>query len=46
MRSFENRFVTTKDFIGLLEFLTKENWGGFFEKYLYGMEMVPKEKDW
>ena len=45
LRSFENKRASTKDFIGLLEYLTKEEWDDFFNKYLYGMEMPPKEKN-
>lgn len=45
LRSFEHKQVITSDFIGLLEFLTKESWKDFFDKYLYGMEMPEKEKN-
>lgn len=45
LRSFEHKNATTKDFIGILEYLTKESWTEFFDKYLYGMEMPLKEKN-
>ncbi len=40
LRSFEKRiFVTTDDFIGLLNYVTKKDWKPWFEKYYYGFEM-------
>ena len=40
LRSFEKKGpVTTKDLIGLTNFVTKKDWGPWFEKYVYGFEM-------
>lgn len=44
LRSFPYQAVTTEDFIGLLNYLTKEDWHPFFKTYLYGTEMPPKQK--
>lgn len=40
LRSFEKKSaVTTADFIGLLNYVTKKDWKPWFEKYYYGFEM-------
>lgn len=38
-RSFRWKFGTTKDVIGILQFLTKKNYAPFFEQYYYGTAM-------
>lgn len=40
VRSFEKRpAVTTKSFIGLLDYVTKKEWTPWFEKYYWGYEV-------
>ena len=44
LRSFPDKEVTTDDFIGLMNFVTKSDWKPFFDQYVYGWEMPPKSK--
>ncbi len=41
LKSFAGRrpAVVTGDFVGLLEFATKKDWGPWFERYFYGTEI-------
>jgi aminopeptidase N len=42
LRSFPHKVVTTEDFIGLTNYITKEDWHPFFERYVYGTEFPEK----
>ena len=44
LRSFPYQAVTTQDFIGLLNYLTKEDWQPFFDRYVYGKGMPPRSE--
>jgi hypothetical protein len=44
LKSFPYKTVTTEDFIGLSNFITKQNWQPFFDRYVYGTEMPELEK--
>src|SRR5262249_56292734 len=40
LRSFEKKpAVTTEQFIGLLNYVTKKDWKPWFEKYYYGFDV-------
>ncbi len=40
-KSFAWKFGTTRHVIGLLQYLTKKDYGPFFEKYYWGLAMPP-----
>lgn len=44
LKSFPRKKVTTEDFIGLLNYITKEEWHPFFDRYVYGTELPEKSK--
>ncbi|HPR64023.1 MAG TPA: M1 family aminopeptidase [Thermoanaerobaculia bacterium] len=45
LKSFQHQKVTTEDFIGLINYITKKDWHPFFEKYIYGLDLPKKSKD-
>lgn len=44
LKSFPRKKVTTEDFIGLLNYITKEEWHPFFDRYVYGTELPEKSR--
>ncbi len=44
LQSFPRPTVAAEDFIGLLNFVTKEEWHPFFDRYAYGTELPEKSK--
>jgi hypothetical protein len=45
LKSFPYQTVTTEDFIGLTNFISKDDWQPFFDRYVYGTEMPPLQAD-
>ena len=45
LKSFPHKKVTTEDFIGLLNYITKEEWHPFFDRYVYGTELPEKSNN-
>jgi hypothetical protein len=43
-RSFKGKFGTTKDVMDLLQFMTKKDYGPFFEQYFYGTGLPDVKK--
>jgi len=41
LKTFNNKWGSTKDFVGILNFITKKDWQPWFEKYVYGTETPP-----
>jgi aminopeptidase N len=39
IKSFSRQTATTQDFIGLANFVTKQDWQPFFDRYVYGTEL-------
>jgi hypothetical protein len=44
LQSFPRQPVAAEDFIGLLNFVTTEDWHPFFDRYAYGTELPEKSK--
>lgn len=44
LRSFHFRYATTKDFIGITQFITKQDHTAFFDLYLFGSKKIDVKK--